>query len=245
MNNNYVILVDENGQPYIVHSIFGDARKKGSKYIERIKEGAKTRYFYTKSELDAYRNKQQVNKQAYAEKSQNVKAYKQMRRDLGKRGRNLTKDDDAKIASLKEVKDKKYAKMLKAQNKGTGFMGTSLSKDTAAGIAKDDYQKAYHDWDNARKDKKHKQDEYEKQKRYYDSLVERSKNDRISTINNSYKNALDLVSNLLRGPVPTNNHGFESRERNITGTAEPVTKRRNPYTDSEHTSKREQLENRR
>lgn len=232
MNNTYVILVDENGQPYIAHSIFGDARKKGTKYIERIKEGAKTRYFYTKAELDAYRNKQQANKQAYAEKSQNVKAYKQMRRDLRKRGRNLTKEDDAKIAFLKAAKDKKYAKMLKAQNKGVSFMGIPLSKDTAAGIAKDDYQKAYHEWDNAQKDKKHKQDEYEKQKRYYDSLVERSKNDRVSTIKNRYKNALDLVSNLLRGPVPSNNHGFESRERHITGTGKS-------------TSKREPLENQR
>lgn len=242
MNNDYVILVDENGQPFIAHGIFGDARKQGAKYIERIKEGAKTRYFYTKAELDAYRNKQQANKRAIQEKSQNVRSYQQMSRDLKKRGKTITKSDNEKISSLKEAKDKKYAMMQKAQNKGVSFMGIPLTKKTATGIAEADYDKAYHDWDNARKDKKYHQDEYEKQKRYYDHLVERSKNDKISAIKNRYKNALDLVSNLLRGPVP--DHGFVSRERHITGTGKSVTKRPTPTKEPEQSSKREQLENR-
>ncbi len=241
MNNNYVILVDENGHPFIAHGIFGDARKQGTKYIERIKEGAKTRYFYTKAELDAYRNKQQANKRAIQEKSQNVRSYQQMSRDLKKRGKTITKADDVKISALKETKDKKYATMQKAQNKGINLMGMPLTKKVTSGIADADYDKAYHDWDNARKDKKYHQDEYEKQKRYYDYLVERSKNDKISAIKNRYKNALDLVSNLLRGPVPE--HGFASRAWHITRTGKPVTKRPMPIKEPEHKSKREQLEN--
>ena len=74
-NSNYVILIDENGQPYLSHSIwdraksayssarsaagnaYGSARSAGNravKYIEKIGDGAKARYFYTQDELKAY-----------------------------------------------------------------------------------------------------------------------------------------------------------------------------------------------
>lgn len=50
MDRDYVVLFDENGQPYIAH-----AWGKGTahKYIEKWGEGAKARYFYTKQELEA------------------------------------------------------------------------------------------------------------------------------------------------------------------------------------------------
>lgn len=70
--SDYVILIDENGQPYIAHSIFSNARQKGAKYIQKIKDGAKTRYFYTKAELEAYYNK---GKQATKEAASKAKAY--------------------------------------------------------------------------------------------------------------------------------------------------------------------------
>ncbi len=77
-NSNYVVLIDENGQPYLAHSIwdraknaygsarsaagkaYGSARSAGNravKYIEKIGDGAKARYFYTQDELKAYYNK--------------------------------------------------------------------------------------------------------------------------------------------------------------------------------------------
>ena len=51
--NDYIVLVDENGQPYIAHSI----GKRAVKYIAKIGEGAKARYFYTKEQLNAFKNK--------------------------------------------------------------------------------------------------------------------------------------------------------------------------------------------
>lgn len=63
-NGDYVILIDENGQPYIAHSVFsriGDAAKSAGrtahKYIAKVGEGAKARYFYTQEELKAFYNR--------------------------------------------------------------------------------------------------------------------------------------------------------------------------------------------
>ena len=67
---DYVILFDENGQPYIAHSwksawgkvksgakrAYGAARSGGSKahkYLMKVGEGAKAKYAYTKEEVDA------------------------------------------------------------------------------------------------------------------------------------------------------------------------------------------------
>ena len=52
-NRDYIVLIDENGQPYIAH-----AWGKGTahKYIKKIGEGAKARYFYTRQELEAFYN---------------------------------------------------------------------------------------------------------------------------------------------------------------------------------------------
>lgn len=59
-NSDYVILIDENGQPYIAHSVFTKARdaaksaaRSAHKYIARIGD----RYFYTQEELKAFYNR--------------------------------------------------------------------------------------------------------------------------------------------------------------------------------------------
>ena len=58
---NYVILIDENGQPYIAHSIFTKARdavksagRSAHKYIAKVVNKGKTRYFYDRAEYEAY-----------------------------------------------------------------------------------------------------------------------------------------------------------------------------------------------
>lgn len=63
-NGDYVILIDENGQPYIAHSVFTKARdaaksaaRSAHKYVAKIGEGAKARYFYTQEELKAFYNR--------------------------------------------------------------------------------------------------------------------------------------------------------------------------------------------
>lgn len=62
MKNEYYVAIDSNGEPYIEHAIFGrnsgGSNSRGSrqnvKYLEKIKDGARTRYFYTQDELQAY-----------------------------------------------------------------------------------------------------------------------------------------------------------------------------------------------
>ena len=69
---DYVMMVDENGSPYLAHIDWGKARQsvrnaassaagavksagqKSYKYYQKLKEGRKTRYFYSPEELQAY-----------------------------------------------------------------------------------------------------------------------------------------------------------------------------------------------
>ena len=55
---NYVITFDENGQPIISHAFWNrqnqNGTKKDHKYYEKIKNGLKARYFYSKQEWDAF-----------------------------------------------------------------------------------------------------------------------------------------------------------------------------------------------
>jgi hypothetical protein len=65
MKNEYYVAIDSNGEPYIAHALFGrnsgGSNSRGShqnvKYLEKIKDGARTRYFYTQDELRAFYNK--------------------------------------------------------------------------------------------------------------------------------------------------------------------------------------------
>lgn len=62
MYSNYIITVNENGEPYIAHW-FGLGHKGSSnnrKYIAKIATTKGIRYFYTKADLDAYYLRQRV-----------------------------------------------------------------------------------------------------------------------------------------------------------------------------------------
>ena len=70
-DNDYIIAIDENGQPYIAHSKVGDAAKaawgsvsgRAVKYYDKIRTSTgKWRYFYSPEELKAYRAYRQANK---------------------------------------------------------------------------------------------------------------------------------------------------------------------------------------
>lgn len=62
MNDDYMILVNEDGQPFIAHagivsnaaSGVGRGVRQSHKYIMKIGEGLKARYFYTQDEIRAY-----------------------------------------------------------------------------------------------------------------------------------------------------------------------------------------------
>lgn len=57
MDNDYIITVDENGQPYIAHA-FG-----GHKYFQKILNGPKAIYFYTREQFENYLRRRQARRQ--------------------------------------------------------------------------------------------------------------------------------------------------------------------------------------
>lgn len=54
MNNDYIIRFDESGEPYIAHAWGQRGPNQSHKYIAKIGEGVKARYFYTQEELRAF-----------------------------------------------------------------------------------------------------------------------------------------------------------------------------------------------
>ena len=138
MNRDYIVLVDENGQPYIAHGLFGNVKRVASnassrahKYIAKWGEGAKARYFYTKAELEAAMKQ---GKQKVSDAANTVR----------KKGR------DALGITAKENRDKAYADMVRssrdagrAQIRGAAAIANAHKAYTDAQKATDDAQKVY------------------------------------------------------------------------------------------------------
>ena len=71
MYSNYIITVNENGEPYIAHW-FGLGHKESSnnrKYIAKIATPKGIRNFYTKADLDAYYLRQRVKNMLFRKKN--------------------------------------------------------------------------------------------------------------------------------------------------------------------------------
>ena len=158
--NDYIVLVDENGQPYIAHGIWSKARdaansgrKKATKYIEKIGEGAKARYFYTKEELDAYYNKgKQKAKQTVDKAKQKAKDWsgvtaREKRDAAASDYKNAT--DKQRMARLKAAKSANRAGRLNEQYKEAQEQANSAIKD--ASIANYKYNSATQWRDSAKK----------------------------------------------------------------------------------------------
>ena len=92
--SDYIIVYDENGQAYIEHAFWNrkGQTKKNHKYLLKIGEGVKARYFYTKAEVDAYYK----NKTGLAKKSQLEEEKKDLRNSEKKAERDEMKAIKAK-----------------------------------------------------------------------------------------------------------------------------------------------------
>ena len=55
---DYIVVIDENGQPYIAHAASSSDRREGAKWYQKIKTGYGWRYFYDPDEWNAYVNGQ-------------------------------------------------------------------------------------------------------------------------------------------------------------------------------------------
>lgn len=143
-DKDYVILFDENGQPYISHSVWSKVREKGSKYLEKVKTSTgKARYLYTPEEVKAYydKGKQKVSQAASKARSvasnaySNVrstatKAYKSAKKAAWKAADNLGVDEAivrkrAKDTMKKQNDDMTRTDYMVANNK---FAKTPLGK---------------------------------------------------------------------------------------------------------------------
>lgn len=149
-SSNYVILIDESGQPYIAHSVWSKAKSAASsvgsraksaaksagegmgrgyraatKYIEKIKDGAKTRYFYTQDELKAYydQGKNKASAAVNSAKQKATSAYNTGRQALstGKEKVSATYNKAIKNVSSTATKVPEYLKDTVAiRDKATG-----------------------------------------------------------------------------------------------------------------------------
>ena len=139
---DYIILFDENGQPYIEHGVFD--RLKNSKYYQKIKTSYGWRYFYDPEEWQAY-----VNGQGNAPKSLIGKAKDKLGFDERERYMNA-KDRFMKSYDSNPNSDTTHDLALKTHNAGVAYNKTALgslentAKDAKA-VIKDRFQRMKED----------------------------------------------------------------------------------------------------
>ncbi len=213
-DNDYVILFDENGQPYIAHSQIITNLKKGAKSVAKLVDGTKTRYFSTQKELQAYYNKGKQKVSQVASKARSAasnaysnvrstatKAYKSAKKAAWKAADNLGVDEAivrkrAKDTMKKQNDDMTRTDYMVANNK---FAKTPLGKaekavrtaiDTTKRYAKITISEMDHYLDNA-KDKSG--DLINKGRTMYEDARETARNvgDKAAEFSNR---AIDLVT---------------------------------------------------
>ena len=208
--SEYYITFDKTGKAFIAHAGFFSKRREGAKYITKVQEGNKTRYFYSKEDLERYRNNAKKAVNLIKEKRQNYKAAKKAYKNLKKQGKNLSKDNDKQIAELdKKVADmaNKRVKYLESvrkvqENAKNGSPITPMDIYRAASFKKfdEDYRKVYHERENAIKDRQTEIDRYEKRMKLAQINIDRSKDSLINTKEFAVKSNLEYVKKWLSSP---------------------------------------------
>lgn len=199
MNNNYVILVDENGQPFIAHGLFGDLKRKGAKYIEKITEGAKTRYFYTQQEIEAYRNKQRELRNMINSKNQSARAYQKLAGQVERQARRTERADNKRTDNAFQNRKDAYQHWMSVVDAGKQ-PGLRIAQDYNEAYAKNEYEKANREWINSRIDKNYNANSNSRLQAYYDKLIEDTKNSKVALLQEYSENTRTLIRHLIAGP---------------------------------------------
>ena len=205
MNENYIILIDENGRPYIEHGI-GDRMHK---YIMKIGDGAKARYFYTQQEIEAYRKQKQDSKDLIAEKKQNLKASKKYAGTVEKQHKKEQKPFDKErrgIEKEREQLSKVTAQLFKSgYDPGTAGKERNRLFKSAETTRYLETRKHAHKLNVQDKDLKRRQNELknrqERESKYAEKLIDQSKNNLMTTINNSKKKDREALRRVLKSLV--------------------------------------------
>ncbi len=99
--NGYCIVYDENGRAYIEHGIIRNAGQTAHKYIMKIGDGVKARYFYTQEQIDAYKKNLQDRKtDRYARDV--IKQREKQGREYQKKQEKAQKEAQYEEVSLKD-----------------------------------------------------------------------------------------------------------------------------------------------
>ena len=172
--SDYIMSFDESGQPYISHAFFRRQNQNGSKkdhkYYEKLKNGLKTRYFYSKQEWDAYQRNRSAGTRSVSE---NGSVHEGKGSDKFRRGAVTTPDGRPVGHSKKvtgEVKEGSVYKRGDGLNSstpatgGTGFAPKNQKeREYAEAVeALADYKKKQVETKRARKAKKDNFKEYMK-----------------------------------------------------------------------------------
>lgn len=201
MNDDYVILVDENGQPYLAHK-FGD---RAHKYLMKIGEGVKARYFYTQQEIEAYRKQKQDSKNLIAEKKQNLKASKKYADTIEKEHAKQQKPFDKEKRGI--AKEREQIAKVSSQIFKSGYDPATASKEK--GMFKSANTTRYLETrEHANKLNKQDQDLKRRQRElqtkqksesdYAQKLIDQSKNNLMSTVNNTRKKDREAFNRILK-----------------------------------------------
>ncbi len=107
-NDDFVIMVDESGQPYIAHA-FGDGfRRAGSKYLEKVKtKSGMWRYLYTPEEVRALGQARKAKKKG-VNSTEDLQSY-QVAQYKANQARNRVKGNRAKLKTDTKNKVKDWA----------------------------------------------------------------------------------------------------------------------------------------
>jgi len=137
-NDNYILAFDEQGKPYIAHSMLSNMRsrlfqsrmangraqqrspRQNHKYILRIDDNGRKRYFYTQEEIQAYYKTKRGGTTPGVEKNQNGTSMQ----DAAKNAVSLAKTQTARMY-------KDYQKLAE-DNKATAASSSNASSSTSS-----------------------------------------------------------------------------------------------------------------
>ena len=147
-NDDFVIMVDESGQPYIAHA-FGDGfRRAGSKYLEKVKtKSGMWRYLYTPEEVRALGQARKAKKKG-VNSTEDLQSY-QAAQYKANQARNRVKKNRAQLkedvkADVKTAK-RKTANFIDEHDAGANELRRyrKAKKSGANTSALQAYEKAY------------------------------------------------------------------------------------------------------
>ena len=172
---DYIVLVDENGQPYIAHSLFGNVKKavksagsRAHKYIAKWGEGAKARYFYTQEELKAAMNQ---GKQKVKDAVDNAKQKGRDAIGITAKEKMKAASNDMRRAHAESNKD--YNEYKKARRDSMRAESAAMKADAAKTYANWNVDKAKAEAARARAEVDHDRSELNKAENRYQQQHEK------------------------------------------------------------------------